>query len=714
MQIILSTGLAAGRRRTPLAIWLGAGLALGTSPLAAQPVEGEALAEITAEGAKSAQNGYQPVRSKAATLTDRPILDVPQAVAVVTQQVIADQRIRTLDEALANVSGVTQANTLGGTQDAFIRRGFGDNRDGSILRDGLRTALPRSFSATTERVEVLKGPASALYGILDPGGLVNVVTKVPSFVRANSVLVSGTSFNGGSAQVDLTGPIGQTGFAYRLIAEHSDEQYWRNFGTNQTDLFAPSLAYRGETTTARIAYEYSRYKVPFDRGTIFTTLTGRAVPVPRSWRFDEKYNTTTGETHVLRADVSQAIGDHWTLDGALSYSHNWYNDFQARVLSFNPRTLAITRRADATQDSNFDVLSTRLNATGRYSFLGMDHEILLGGTYDTSDVVRTRLVRGPTSSAFSILSPTYGLLARSFSVTASDSNQQEHIRNGSFYAQDSITLFDRLIVTGGFSVQSFTDRAGRGVPFSLNTNAEGTQTVPRVGLVYKLAPSLSLYASFSESFRPNSSISSNIGALPPEQGVSYEGGLKLEVAEGVTATLAYFDITKTNVQYAEIVNGITTTKTAGKVGSRGIELDVAGRLTEDWSVIGSFGYTDAIVLDDPVLAGKRLLNVGKLTGSAFLTHDFGEVLGGRVRAGLGGRYESRRPGDASNTFSMPAYAVADGFVSWEKQMQDYRTVLQLNVKNIFDTTYYSSSIGTNLSVAVGEPMRAVLTARIDF
>jgi iron complex outermembrane receptor protein len=108
-----------------------------------------------------------------------PLLDIPQVVNTVSDQVLEDQHATTLDEALYNVANVVQTNTLGGTQDAFTRRGFGANRDGSIMTNGLRTVLPRSFNAATERVEVLKGPASTLYGILDPGGLINVVTKRP-------------------------------------------------------------------------------------------------------------------------------------------------------------------------------------------------------------------------------------------------------------------------------------------------------------------------------------------------------------------------------------------------------------------------------------------------------------------------------------------------------------------------------------------------------
>lgn len=139
----------------------------------------ESLTVIGRKDADGVQS-YQPLTSVTGTRSETNLLNVPQAIDVVPQQVITDQAVSSLDEALYNVSGITQANTLGGTQDAVMKRGFGDNRDGSILRDGVRSVQARNFTPTTERVEVLKGPASMLYGMGEPGGMINMITKNPS------------------------------------------------------------------------------------------------------------------------------------------------------------------------------------------------------------------------------------------------------------------------------------------------------------------------------------------------------------------------------------------------------------------------------------------------------------------------------------------------------------------------------------------------------
>ena len=188
-----------------------------------------------------------------------------------------------------------------------MRRGFGANRDGSIMTNGLRTVLPRSFNAATERVEVLKGPASTLYGILDPGGLINVVTKRPEKTFGGSISATSTSFGGGSGQFDVTGPIEGTRLAYRLTGEYQDEDYWRNFGTERSTFIAPSLTWFGDDATVTVLYSHRDYKTPFDRGTIFDLNTKKAVDVDRKTRFDEPFNVTDGQSDLAQLNAEYRL-----------------------------------------------------------------------------------------------------------------------------------------------------------------------------------------------------------------------------------------------------------------------------------------------------------------------------------------------------------------------------------------------------------------------
>lgn len=664
---------------------------------------------------KPATVGYQPKRSSLATGTDAPLLDVPQIVNVVPQQVLRDRAVKTLDEALYNVSGITQANTLGNTQDAFIRRGFGDNRDGSIMRDGLRTALPRSFTAGADRVEVLKGPSSMLYGILDPGGLINVVSKTPEWDQRGEATLSGTSFGGGGGAIDLTGPLPNSPLAYRLVADYQNANYWRNFGNSLTNLLAGSLAWKGEKTTINFGVEYSDYRVPFDRGTIIDPRTAKPVNTPRERRFDEPYNVTRGASLLTNLGITHEISDKWKASLGYAYSQNHYRDNQARVTAYNSALNGVvTRRADATQGSNIDVHALRFDVVGKGDVAGLQHELLTGVSYDYSNTYRSNLIRSATSTAFNIFNPVYNALGASTAVSAAESDQTERIDTSSLYIQDSVKLGQDWILVGGVRYQYYSQFAGRGRPFITNTNRSEGKALPRAGLVYKLTPALSLFASYSESFRPNSNIASFIGSQPPETGVSYEVGAKAELGRGVTASLSLYDINKKNVLYNETIGGTVFTRTAGEVSSRGLEADIAGEIVKDWSLIGSYAFTAAKVENDPVNRGKQLANVAKHTASLFVTHDFGALLrSDGIRAGFGGRYVGERPGDAGNSFFMDSYVVFDSFVSYRTTWDGLPLTVQLNLKNMFDKTYYPSAVN-NLGVAIGEPFQAVVQAKIEF
>ncbi|MBN8954377.1 MULTISPECIES: TonB-dependent siderophore receptor [unclassified Rhizobium] len=687
-----------------------------SKPVAADDATVLAPITVKSAGQDGATRGYQPVSTTTATRSDTPLIDIPQAVNIVSQDVLKDQKAQSLDDALSNISGINQSNTLGGTQDSVIRRGFGDNRDGSILTNGFKTALPRSFNATTERVEVLKGPASTLYGILDPGGMVNVITKKPQQMFGGEIYGSTSSFGGGTTGLDFTGPIKDTDFAYRLIGEYKNVDYWRNFGKTKDWIISPSLSWYGEDTEVTLSYMHEDYSVPFDRGTIFDLNTGHAVNVDPKIRFDEPYNISKGSSDLASVNIKHEFNESWSLNLGYSYSYNEYSDNQARVMAYNARNGNLTRRADATQGSEIYNHAMRADLTGDVEIGGLRNELLFGTSYDYANTLRTDLIRCPQSVNFNIYNPVYGRMPACTTVSKPDSDQTEIISTASAYMQDSLHLTDQWILVGGLRYQYYDLTAGKGRPFVTNTDSNGSKWIPSGGVVYKLTPDISLYANVAKTFRPQSSIASYYGNLPPEEGVSYEIGSKFEIADGLTANVALYTSDKKNVAYSEVINGETYVQTAGLVRARGVEVDVAGELTDELSMIASYGFTDAKVLEDPTYAGKWPVNVPRHTGSLFFTYDFGEVggNGNTLKVGMGARGAGKRAGINTNAYFLPGYIVADAFAAYTFQMERPLT-LQLNLKNILNKTYYTSSIGsTNLGNQIGEPFSAVLTASVKF
>ncbi|HCR3980790.1 TPA: TonB-dependent siderophore receptor [Kluyvera ascorbata] len=670
----------------------------------------------TAQADQTVTDGYQPLSSATATLTSMPLLDIPQVVNTVSDKVLEDQHATSLDEALYNVANVVQTNTLGGTQDAFTRRGFGANRDGSIMTNGLRTVLPRSFNAATSRVEVLKGPASTLYGILDPGGLINVVTKRPERTFSGDISATSSSFGGGSGQIDVTGPIEGTQLAYRLIGEYQNEDYWRNFGKERSSFIAPSLTWFGDDATVNLSWSHRNYNTPFDRGTIFDLNTGQAVNVPSKVRFDEPFNITDGNSDLAQLNAEYRLNSQWTARFDYSFSQDMYSDNQARVMAYDAKTGNLTRRVDATQGSTQRMHATRADLQGNVVIGGFYNELLTGIAYENYDLLRTDMIRCKNvKNSLNIYHPVYGTLDKCTTVSAADSDQRIQQETYATYLQDALYLTDKWIAVAGVRYQYYTQYAGKGRPFKENTDSRDEKLTPKFGLVYKVSPTVSLFGNVAQSFMPQSSIASYIGDLPPEESTAYEVGAKFDLFDGVTSNITFFDIHKRNVLYTETIGDETYAKTAGKVRSRGIEVDVAGSLSENLNVIASYGYTDAKVEEDPEYAGKPLPNVPRHTGSLFLTYDINNVYDSNtLTLGAGGHALSRRSGTNGADYYLPGYAVADVFAAYRMKLQ-YPVTLQVNVKNLFDKTYYTSSIASNnLGNQIGDPREVQFTVKMAF
>jgi iron complex outermembrane receptor protein len=689
----------------------------------AQPSQSERAAAAAA-ALNEAKLGYRAMPSPTTLRTGASPLDTSQVVNVVPEQVLKDQLPRNIDDALVNVSGITQTNTLAGTQDAVIRRGFGDNRDGSIMRNGMPLVQGRGLNPAVESVEVLKGPASLLYGIMDPGGIVNTISKRPELYQHGSITVLGSTYgtkNGADATFDITGPIGKDGLAYRFIAYGVNEDYWRNFGRHRETLIAPSLAWYGDDTTIQLNYEHRDFIYPFDRGTALDSRTNKPLAIPATRRLDEPYNNMWGTSDLMQASVDHRINEDWKLYAAYSYNTETFSANQLRITAVNPVTGIVTRSNDGTQGSLSNVSYGTSYLQGGFWLGGMRNDVLFGGDAQYRTIYRKDLIRQATPNVFNIYNPVYGLLQPGTTVSASDSDQTDKLGNRALFFQDTLHLTNQLALVGGVRYMEYEQLAGKARPFITNTNLTGDKVLPLGGAIFKLTEQISLYASYTQSLKPTSTVAPLTGGvvigsnIAPEEGVSWETGAKFDLNKRLSGTVALYDIDKKNVLVSQLnsATGLTEFRTAGKVRSRGVEVDVTGRLTDSWSMIGSYGYTDARVTEDPILTGKALQNVALNTASLYLVYDFGTALPGRLRVGAGAHYVGDRPGDALNTFILPSYVVADAFATYETRYQTLPVVYQLNVKNLFDNVYYPSA-QSNLNVAVGDARRVSLSATVKF
>lgn len=664
--------------------------------------------------------GYARSTSSTASKTDTRTQDEAQTVNTVTRQALDDYQVRSLDQAMKFVSGVSQTNTLGNTKDAVVKRGFGGNDDGSILRDGIRSVVGHNLGATTDHVEVLKGPASLLYGAMDPGGLINIISKQPQFSRQTTIAGSAFSEGGGTFGIDTTGPVGDTNIAYRLVAERSHEDYWRNYGTNEHTLFAPSLSWVGERASLTLAYENNDYTSPFDRGTVFTN--GRPSNISYKNRLDERWAKTTGISETATAKFEYQLTEDWKS----RFTYGWNNDRYSLAIA-QPAAAGsnlangILRRQANGGHYDYETRYAALDLIGDQTLWGRRHEILLGLDHEVQDRYRGKTYRNSSTALgnLNITSPVYGRLAEPSTVSAIQSNARNELVSTSLYFKDNWHLNDQWILVLGGRQQRFDQYADQGLgnAHTVLRDDNGETFIPFAGVVYQPGDAWSLYANYSRSFVPSTDTDDQGNTFQPEKGRSYEIGAKFNPSQALNVNLALFDILKKNVvTTSTLANGDTSSEAAGKVGSRGVELDVAGRLAQDWDLIGTYAYTHTEILDDPSDEGRRLNNAPMHTASLYLTHRLAlPASTGQWHVGGGGRYVGKRAGDNANSFWMDSYSVADAYVRWDLPVSGYQTRLQLNVDNLFDKHYYPSNTGSGqLQVNEGEPRTARLTASVTF
>lgn len=338
--------------------------------------------------------------------------------------------------------------------------------------------------------------------------------------------------------------------------------------------------------------------------------------------------------------------------------------------------------------------------------------------YRTID--RRDLIRQATPS-FNFYNPVYGLVSPGTAVSPVDSEQTDKLGTRGFFAQDTFHLTNWLSVVGGVRWMEYEQLAGKGRPvFITNTNLSGDKVLPLGGVIFKLNDQLSYYVSYTQSLKPTSTIAAFTSGfvvdstIAPEEGTQWETGLKFDVNKRLSGTLALYDIDKKNVLVLDdLGNGKSTGRTSGAARSRGVELDVTGKLTDQWSMIGSYGYTDARLINDPVVGNAKLLNAAMNTASLYLVYDFGDALPGRLRLGGGAHYVGDRR-DSANTFFLPAYTVADVFATYDTRVGNLPVTYQFNVKNLFDKLYYTSTPGNALNVAIGDARRFSLSATVKF
>jgi len=698
----MSTAAAVPYRLTALA------LALAACPFSALADE----QQVVIEGQRQ---HYRSLSVTGATKTDTLLKDLPQSVRVLTGDLLDEAGMTTLAGALDLASSISRQSNLGGLWDSYAMRGFtGDPNFGSdFLVNGFSSS--RGYNgvrdgANTDSIEILKGPASALYGRGEPGGTVNIVTKKPRFAPAYSADAGIDSHGLKRVAADLTGPLTQN-FAYRLNAAVEQGGSFRDHVDSERMQLTPSFLWLlGEATTLSYEIEASKQRTPFDRGVV--AVKGVLGLIPNT-RFlgepdDGKVEVkSVGHQLFVRHELNGA----WSLQGGVSYRDSSLRGFssQPNNLEADGRTLRRQRRLNDWYGID---RSGRIEAVGKVATGPVTHHVLVGVDAYAFDDDRIQLRRNPSNEfphTIDIYAPVYGGVAAPLTLNASTRETQ---RSRAVYLQDQLDLSIQWKALLGLRRDSYDQTVVNRRLARSNAQSLGA-TSPRVGLVYQPLSTLSLYASAAKGFRPNSGISLDNEAFPAESSRSYEIGARIDSLEGkLSTTVALYRITKDNVLTVDPRN-TDFSASAGEVASKGIEVDMAGDVMKDVRLSLAYAFTDAVVTkgDNAIVTGSRFPNVPKHSATLLLTPRFKL---GTSSAMLGGglSYVGERMGDvaASTNFMLPSYTTARLVASWTPNP---RLRVAFNVDNLFNKQYYASSY-SSVWVTPGMLRTAHLNLRYRF
>ena len=692
--------------------------------------------EITGRRETTYKNDLSFIGSKTAT----PIKEVPQSISYITKEVMRDQGVFLMGDAVKNMSGVNQFTFY----DDLTIRGFRMNGGSTTqLFNGLRTYSgfwkqpPVNY---LERVEVIKGAASALYGNTSPGGTINRVTKKPLTTPQKSLTFTTGSFNTLRTMADFTGPMNESKtLLYRLNVGYVNTQGFRNLQFDKNIIVAPSVSFL-PTSKTRINFDlvYNKSMGRLDRGQsvigndLYSSSIKTSLNAINDYLNDETYLITTSLNHqftkntsfnfaYLRTGYSEKLLEH------RSSNVNAVDSAGKAVLNLVGRNVNI-RETKSFMDNVSLFVNHNFN-TGR-----AEHKFVAGYDYIQSytpkgsgqQTANGYLLKAGGAAAYNAKTPEkyifYNYIENG--VTRSipkpnishydltlQNNQMEdpskyiyNVTTGSvtppvfymlhgLYLQEQVKI-DRLQILIGLRYDSYVDKKG----YTTNNEQNITQhaVLPRIGAVYTLNKNINIYGTYTKGYNPqDAAVQSNPlsgGPFDPIRSSLIEGGLKSDWFDGrLTANLSVYNITQTNTLYsANAAENLDSMQQIGKEQAKGVEFDVTGNILPNWNLIVAYSYNDAKITDagskatDQVLVNVQKPNAPKNQGSVWTKYTFVNQSLKGLGIGIGGNFVTERNLSLSNTQTLPGYVVFNAAIYYKIDKFQF----QVNLNNLAGKTYW--------------------------
>jgi iron complex outermembrane receptor protein len=677
--------------------------------------EGNRRAEGAGQkGGPRDKEAYKVWNATSATKTDTPIMNTPVSIQVVPRQVISDQQAVVIEEAVRNVSNVFTMPYVG-LQGGWHIRGF---LDYAYYQDGVKVnpfaALPPRDTVDVQQVEVVKGPASILYGRIEPGGFVNITTKRPETTPHYEIQQLFGSWSQYRTLLNATGPLNEDkSLLYRFDLAYQNENSFRA-GLHDYHIFvAPKIFWQPtEDTSATLYLNFYNGRDGIDTGipAIYDSSVPKAwnsvASVPRSRNFGSNdASLRTNTDFRIGYNFTHAFDKDWQITQRLDLSFRdipepWIDVLPPTASGCTPGACPLYRDAGmlfSTEQTYFG----SLELTGRFETFGLAHRLLVGvDGYRRNNDYTYPFNFGSVPSIDLFLSP-YPTSLTPFASTP-DYVGHDTYKESWFgaYMQDQVELPYNFHLLMGFRYDAASNRQHfltiYPTPSTSDRAFDADAVKPRVALLWRPLPELSVYGSYVEGFGSPNGVSASRQSVPPEEARQWEAGVKAELLDGrLTATASWFDIVKTNVRspiggFASLIGLVQTT---GAVQSTGVEFDVQGQLLPEVKVIGSYANLDTRIIADTTNAkvGNRWFGAPRNAGSLWAVYepDFEPVRGFAFGAGFTAR--GAVEADSANSFQLPGYTTVDLMSRYSFDYEKQKITFQFNVGNLLDKTYYITS-----------------------
>lgn len=728
---------------TPLAAALA--LALSTPALAqtaAEAAGGRKATELdTIEVIGKVDYRYVQKRSTSATKTDTDLNDVPQAVTVVTQDLIQDLGIQGMADAVRYVPGIgiTQGE---GNRDGLVFRGNSSTAD--LFIDGMRDDVQYYRDTyNIDRIEAFKGPNAMIFGRGSPGGLLNRVTKVADWEAGSEIGVQVGSWDKKRVTADINQAVNDAA-AFRVTGVYEDSEGFRDGFELKREGINPTLSLRpGENTLITLGVEYFHDERTADRGIPSRPATqifnGTRYPVEtdrETFFGDPAASVSDTEVSAFNALIEHDFGGV-LLRNRTRYAN--YDKFYQNVFPGNVNPAATTVSLSA-----YNNVTDRKNVFNQTDLIfsaatgAVEHKFMAGaefGRQETDNLRKTGRFAVPaqapclagsnaTNCVVSLTDPTVSVPV-TYTNSGSDANNTGVTKIAAVYLQDQIEFSPQWEAVVGLRYDRFDvdfhDLRATTSAANRDLSSSDDLLSPRLGLVYKPAENVSLYTSYGVTYMPRSgeqmaSLSPTTKSLDPEEFENYEIGAKWDITPRLGATAAVFRLNRSNVAVIDPTDATNTRMIlldGDSQRTEGVELSLSGEITEAWQIIASYTYQEAEITRDIRTSatsvtpkGTELAQSPKQMAGLWNRYDFSPNWG----VGLGAIYRGESYATTSNLVTLKSYTRYDGAVFYTVNDS---VDLQLNVENLFNKKYFPSA-HSDTNISTGAPRGYYLSARFRF